>query len=310
MTDLGIQRKDFRAVGRELSNWGRWGPDDELGTLNLISAERIAAAAALARTGRVFDLGYPLSAGGPQIGRGGRVNPIHLMSMTGQSTHPDGGGFTDDFIVMPLQCATQWDGLAHVFYDERCYNDVPASTITAQGAERLAIDKLARGVIGRGVLVDIARLHGVDCLPIDHGIGPDELDAALSKQATSCQPGDILVVRTGWTRRFTLGSASEFMAGEPGLTLDCCKWLHDRDVAALAVDNWAVERYPSDDPNARMPLHYVLIRDMGMTLGEMFDLEALAEDCANDGIHEFLLCAPVLKVAGGVGTPLNPLAVK
>ncbi|ABW12108.1 cyclase family protein [Parafrankia sp. EAN1pec] len=285
---------DFRAVGRELSNWGRWGADDELGTLNLITDARVAAAAALVRTGRVFDLGYPLGADGPQTGLGGRVNPVHLMSMTGQSSFPDGGGFTDDFIFMPLQCATQWDGLAHVFYDETCYNGIPASMITARGAARLSIDRLARGVIGRGVLLDIARLHGVDCLTADHGIGP----------------GDILLVRTGWTRRFTEGSADEFMGEEPGLTLACARWLRERDVAALAVDNWAVEKYPSGDPNARLPVHYVLIRDLGMTLGEMFDLEALGDACATDSVYDFLLCAPALKITNGVGTPLNPLAVR
>ncbi len=301
---------DFRTLGRELSNWGRWGDDDELGTLNLITPERVAAAATLARTGRVFDLGYRLAADGPQIGLGGRINPVHLMSMTGQSSFPDGGGFTDDYIFMPLQCATQWDGLAHVFYDEICYNNIPSSVITARGAQRLSIEALRRNVIGRGVLLDIARLHGVECLPVDHGVGPDELDAAAQRQGVEISPGDILVIRTGWTTKFTHGSPDEFMGDEPGLTVDCCRWLHAHDIAAVAVDNWAVELYPSRDPDARLPVHYVLIRDMGMTLGEMFDLEALADDCEADGIYEFLLCAPVLKIANAVGTPLNPLAVK
>ena len=301
---------DFRSVGKQLSNWGRWGPDDEIGTLNLITPERVAAAAALARTGRVFDLGYTLASSGPQIGLAGRINPVHLMSMTGQTSFPDGGGFADDFIFMPLQCATQWDGLAHVFYDDHCYNGVPASSITARGAEKLAIDKLARAVIGRGVLLDIARLHGVDCLDPDHAIGPDDLDAAIERQGVDVGPGDVLLVRTGWTTRFVPGSPDAFMGPEPGLTLDSCAWLRERDVAAVACDNWAVELYPSNESDGRMPVHYVLIRDMGMTLGEMFDLEVLAADCASDGIYECLLCAPVLKVAGGVGTPLNPLAVK
>jgi kynurenine formamidase len=301
---------DFRTVGRQLSNWGRWGPDDELGTLNHVTPERIAAAAALARTGRVFDLGYTLGSQGPQAGVGGRINPVHLMSMTGQGSLPDGGGFADDFIFMPLQCATQWDGLAHVFYDELCYNGVPASTITARGAQKLAIDKLARAVIGRGVLLDIARLHGVECLDIDHAVGTSDLDAAVERQGVQVGAGDILLLRTGWTTRFVPGSPAAFMGPEPGLTLDACRWLHERDMAAIACDNWAVELYPSGDPKASMPVHYVLIRDMGMTLGEMFDLEALAADCASDGVYDFLLCAPVLKVAHGVGTPLNPLAVK
>src|SRR5262245_49711905 len=107
---------DFRALGQQLSNWGRWGPDDELGTLNSVTPAHVAAAAALARTGRVFDLGYTLSAQGPQVGIGGRTNPIHLMSATGESsTLGDGGGFADDYVIMPLQCATQWDALSHIF---------------------------------------------------------------------------------------------------------------------------------------------------------------------------------------------------
>ena len=301
---------EFRTVGRELSNWGRWGADDEIGTVNLITPERIAAAAALARTGRVFDLGYTLGADGPQVGLAGRINPVHLMSATGDTRLPDGGGFTDDFIFMPLQCATQWDGLAHVFYDDRCYNDVPVSAITARGASRLGIDRLGRGIVGRGVLLDIAALHGVDHLPALQGIGPEDLDAAVERQGVEILSGDILLVRTGWTRVFRDVSAEAFMANEPGLTLECCAWLHARDVAALAADNWAVEKYPTGLDDARLPVHYVLIRDMGMTLGEMFDLEALAADCAADGVWEFLLCAPVLKFAKAVGTPLNPLAIK
>jgi kynurenine formamidase len=301
---------DFRTVGAQLSNWGRWGPDDELGTLNLITPERIATATALARTGRVFSLGYTLGSNGPQVGLAGRINPVHLMSMTGQTSIRDGGGFADDFIFMPLQCATQWDGLAHVFYDDHCYNGVPASSITARGAQRLGIDKLERAVIGRGVLLDIARLREVECLPSDHGVGPADLDAAVERQGVEVGEGDVLLLRTGWTTRFVPGASTDFMGPEPGLTLDACGWLRERDVAALACDNWAVELYPSGDPNATMPVHYVLIRDVGMTLGEMFDLEALAADCASDGVYEFLLCAPVLKVANGVGTPLNPLAVK
>jgi kynurenine formamidase len=301
---------DFRSIGAQLSNWGRWGADDELGTLNLITPECVAHAASLARTGRVFDLGYTLGSNGPQVGIGGRINPVHLMSMTGQTSFPDGGGFADDFIFMPLQCATQWDGLAHVFYDEQCYNGVPVSSITARGAQKLAIDALARGVIGRGVLLDIARLRGVECLAADYGIGPSDLDEAVQAQGVELRSGDILLVRTGWTTRFVPGSPEEFMGPEAGLTLEACAWLHEHDIAAFACDNWAVELYPSAERGVTMPVHYVLIRDMGMTLGEMFDLEALAADCASDGVYEFLLCAPVLKVAHGVGTPLNPLAVK
>ena len=160
------------------------------------------------------------------------------------------------------------------------------------------------------MLLDIAALRGVDHLSAEDAVGPDDLDAAVTRQGVEVGAGDILLVRTGWTQVFTHGSAVEFMGNEPGLTLECCRWLHERDVAAVAVDNWAVEKLPSGIDDAQLPVHYVLIRDMGMTLGEMFDLEALAADCAADGVWEFLLSAPVLKFANAVGTPLNPLAIK
>ena len=302
-------RGDFRVLGAELSNWGRWGDADRIGTLNLITPERVAAAAALARTGRVFDLGLTLGADGPQTGAGGRGNPVHLMSVTGDNRLPDGGGYTDDVVFMPLQCATQWDGLAHVFYDERCYNGVPASSVTGRGSAELSIDQLARGIVGRGVLLDIARLHEVEHLASDAAIGPDDLAAAAAAQGVTVGPGDIVLVRTGWIRVFHEQSAAEYMRAQPGLTVECSRWLRARDVAALACDNWGVERYPSGG-DAVLPLHYVCIRDMGMTLGEMFDLEALAADCAADGVWECFLTAPVLKFARAVGTPLNPLAIK
>jgi kynurenine formamidase len=304
--------EDFRALGRELSNWGRWGDDDRVGALNLVTPERVAAAATLARTGRTFSLGLPLGADGPQVGRGGsRMNPKHLMTATGESVFPDGGGYSDDYVFMPLQCATQWDGLGHVFYDGFCYNGVPSSTITVEGSTVLGIDALARGFVGRGVLLDIARLRGVDCLEAGEWIGVADLDAALERQQVAVRPGDILLVRTGWIQKFTNGSAAEYWSGEPGLELECARWLRERDVAAIACDNWSVECIVLGvDRDAMMPFHYVCIRDMGMTLGEIFDLEELAADCERDGVWEFFFCAPVLKFVDAVGTPLNPLAIK
>ena len=146
-------------LGRRVSNWGRWGADDERGTLNFVTPEVIRRGAACVRTGRVFSLGLSFGAEGPQIGQGGRVNPLHLMTATeGRlGSDPDGPRYADDVVVMPLQCATQWDSLAHVFYDGKLYNGFPASTITAAGAARNSIDRLGRGVVSRGVLLDLAR---------------------------------------------------------------------------------------------------------------------------------------------------------
>lgn len=304
--------EDFRSIGKRVSNWGRWGPGDERGTVNLITPERLIAAGQLIKTGKVFDLGIPLGADGPQPG-GGRINPVHLMSQTGEDqVFPGGFKFADDYIFMPLQGASQWDSLAHVFYDDQLYNGYPASDVTVHGAAHNSIDRLAKGIAGRGVLLDIAALKGVEWLERGYAITPDDLEAAIQRQGgVSVGPGDILLFRTGWRRKFIQEKdAHAFMAGEPGLGMACAQWLRDRDVAVVASDNWAIEVLPGEYPDVALNVHMVLIRDMGMTLGEILDFEELAADCAADGVWEFFFTAPVLKFSKAVGSPINPLAIK
>ncbi|HEX8079883.1 MAG TPA: cyclase family protein [Jatrophihabitans sp.] len=302
--------EDFRTLGRRLSNWGRWGEQDERGTVNLITGERLAAAAQLVRRGRVFPLGIPLDENGPQSGM--RGNPIHLMSETGaEQVFPGGFRYADDYIFMPLQSSSQWDALAHVYYDDRMYNGFPAGDTTVKGAVRCSIDKQAAGIAGRGVLLDIAALKGVDWLEAGTVITPEDLDAACQAQGVTVLPGDILLFRTGWRRKFVQeGDAAAFMAGEPGLGQRCCEWLHERDVAAVGSDNWAIEVLPGESPDALLTVHMVLIRDMGMSLCEILDLDELAEDCHTDGCWEFLFVAPPLPISRAVGSPVNPLAIK
>jgi len=191
------------------------------------------------------------------------------------------------------------------------YNGFPTSDVTVVGATHNSIDKQAKGVAGRGVLLDIARLKGVDWLELGSVITPEDLEAAIAAQRVEVGSGDILLFRTGWRRQFlTKQSPQEFMSGEPGIGQDCCEWLHDREVAAILSDNWAIEVLPGENPEALFNVHMVLIRDMGMTLGEILDLEELSADCAADGVWEFFFCAPPLKVTKGVGSPINPLAMK
>jgi kynurenine formamidase len=303
---------DFRAIGQQLSNWGRWGDDDERGTVNTITPERLIAAAGLVERGAIFDLGIPFDANGPQPG-GGRINPVRLMSETGAGQQfPGAFHYADDYVFMPLQAASQWDGLAHVYYDDKLYNGFPASGVTPHGAAHCSIDRLAKGIVGRGVLLDIARYRGVDWLPMGEVITPDDLDGAIERQGgLDVGPGDILFFRTGWRKKFLAdGDAAGFMEGEPGLGLACCAWLKERDVAVVASDNWAIEVLPGEIDEELLPVHMVLIRDMGMTLGEILDLEELADDCASDGVYEFLLTAPPIKFTNAVGSPINPLAIK
>jgi kynurenine formamidase len=305
--------RNVRELARKVSNWGRWGADDERGTLNFITPDAIRRAAACVRRGDVFSLGLAFGADGPQIGQGGRVNPIHLMSATDGrlGPAPDGPRYADDFVTMPLQCATQWDSLAHVWYDGQLYNGAPAATVGAAGAARNGIDKVGAGVVGRGVVLDLARARGVERLGAGEAIGPAELEAVEQAEGVRAETGDVLLLRTGHLAVFKANADREgYMRTMPGLGIAAVEWLHAREIAAVATDTSAVEVIPFEDPAVPLPVHALCIRDMGLTLGEMFDLDALAADCARDGVWECLFTAPALKVTGGVGSPLNPLAVK
>ena len=303
-----------RELAKQVSNWGRWGAEDERGTLNFITPEVVKRAAGLVRRGQVFSLGLPFGAEGPQIGQGGRVNPMHVMTAVDQKLpgdYPDGFRYADDLLVLPLQCATQWDSLAHVHYDGKMYNGFPTGTTSSAGAAKNGIDKVGAGVVSRGVLLDIARLKGVPRIAPGTAISPADLEAAEQAQGVRVESGDVLLVRTGHLSVFTQdGDRVGYMRMMPGLGVACAAWLHARQVAAVAADTNSVEVIPFEDPKTPLPFHLLCLRDMGLTLGEMFSLDALAEDCAADGVWEFLFTAPPLRVSGGIGSPLNPLAVK
>lgn len=323
----------WREVAEQVRNWGKWGPDDQIGTLNYITPARIAHAATLAKHGRSIPLGVPFDAYGPQGGSGFRRNTIHLMSVDGGDADmagqlADWGGpteanmvamlgsgpmrFNDDFVIMPLQAATQWDGLSHVYYEDQLYNGFPASAVTSFGATKNGIEQVARsaGVLGRGVLLDVARHRGVGCLDPSTAIGPELLDEVAAAQGVSVGEGDIVVVRTGWWTSFQANRDPDaWLIDSPGLSWRCAEWLHEHRVAAVAVDNPAVEVMPPEE-GVLLLLHCLAIRDMGLTLGEIWNLEALSQDCAEDGVYEFFLSAPALNVPGGVGTPISPIAIK
>jgi kynurenine formamidase len=303
--------EDFRVVGERVRSWGRWGDGDERGTANLITAGQIVGAAGLVRSGEVFELGIAIDADTPQPGDL-RTRPMRLMAETGQDQEfPGGFHYADDYVFLALQAATQWDALAHVYYDDHLYNGFPAASLTPHGARHCGIDRLGPGPVGRGVLLDLPRSQGVDWLAAGQTVTPDDLEAAVGQQGVALHAGDILLVRTGWRRRYlTEGPIREVMTREPGLGLACAAWLRDHDVAALGCDNWAVEVVPPEVRGTMLPLHLVLIRDLGLTIGEMFDLEALADHCSADRRFEFFFCGQALKFTGGAGSPLNPLAIK
>lgn len=316
--DYPLTPEQVWALGERLSNWGRWGPDDELGTLNFITPEKIQQAASLVRRGVTFSLAIPFDANGPQWGRKGRHNPLHLMIASGadaaagaQDDLPGGFRYADDSITMPLQCATQWDGLSHVFYHDKMYNGYDIRLVSGLGAAKNSIDKLARYVVTRGVLVDIPRLKGVDWLERGTPVTASDLDAALDRQRVQVGTGDALLVRTGRMALAKQEGWKDYAAGDaPGLGLDTAEWLRQREIAAVATDTWGVEVRPPQTVNCYSPFHMVAIRNMGLLLGEIFDLEELAADCARDGVYQFQFVSAPLPVTGAVGSPINPLAIK
>jgi kynurenine formamidase len=305
-----------REIGREVSNWGRWGADDELGTLNLISPEARKRGAAAVITGAAFPLGVEVGSDGPQPNPSpiGRFTPLHyLVSMDATWGEPPVFRFSDDVLVLPTQSGTQWDSLAHVHYDGLLYNGYPAAEfLTTSGALRNGSDKQARtGFVTRGVLLDIARSTGVDRLAPSTLITPDDLDAAVAEAGVTIEPGDVVLIRSGHITTYTVDRDRDLFNWQtPGIGLDCVPWLRQRDIAAVATDTPNLEVLPGEVPDVISPVHLAAIRDMGMPLGEIFDLEELAAACAADGVYEFLFAAQPLKVVGGIGSPINPVAVK
>jgi kynurenine formamidase len=313
-----VKRQDFDEIAERLRNWGRWGPEDQRGTLNHIGPEALKGAVSTVQSGKLFSLGLKFDKDGPQLGGpGGRFNPMLYAIQVATIINPKhpSAVVSDDVIHMPLQCATQWDALGHVHYDGVLYNNCQAcDVLSAKGAARLGVENLAMpGIMSRGILLDIARLKKVDALPLDYAISVDDLNAACRAQGVAPRKGDILLVRTGHIRRFTVDKDRvAFNGDQPGLHHACAEWAHQHSLAAMCADNVGVEIVNREfwEAEAPAPLHMLCIRDMGMPLGEMFDLECLAADCADDGRYEFLLSAPPLAVTNGFGSPVNPLALK
>jgi kynurenine formamidase len=308
-------QKSIQELAASVSNWGRWGPADQIGTLNTIGAAKLLEACACVAEGRVVPLAIELGSSGPETGRGERFNPIHWMIATGTDAvatgGPNGFGYADDAVTMPLQAGTQWDGLAHVFHEGRMWNGRPATLVTSGGAAENGIQHAAGRIATRGVMLDVARHLGVESLPDGTVIGADLLDDVADAAGVTIGPGDALLVRTGHIARFvTFGDWTGFAEHpSPGLGLSALQWLRERDVAAVASDTYRVEVFPPEIPTLRLPFHIVAIVYMGLLLGEIFDLEALADRCATSRRYAFLFVAPALPIVGAVGSPTNPYAI-
>jgi kynurenine formamidase len=309
------------AAAKRCSNWGRWGAEDVLGTLNFLTADKRVQGAGLVRRGVSFSLSQSFDMDGPQKGWRRRTNPVHTMLDTGTDAErgvqgfPHGIGGADDVIAMPLQASTQWDGLGHIFDHGMAWNGRRAGdVVTSDGDKVTGIQTAAAHIAGRGVLLDVGRAIGTDGeLPDGFAITTEHLEATIAAQGGSARVGrgDLLLVRTGRLARARHEGWGDYAGGDsPGLSFTTADWLHGSEIAGIATDTWGFEVRPNEFDVAFQPLHQVAIPNIGLFLGEMWDLDALAADCAADGQWDFFLTAAPLPVTGAVGSPVNPIAVK
>jgi kynurenine formamidase len=318
--DRAHPEAEIAKAARAYSNWGRWGDDDVLGTVNFLTEDKRREGAALVRRGVSFSLSQRFDMDGPQKGWRRRTNPVHTMLDTGTDAalgnqgFPHGIGGADDVIAMPLQCSTQWDGLGHIFDHGVAWNGRRAElTVTSDGDLVTGIEHLAAPLAGRGVLLDVGRTYGDERgeLPDGFAITGEQLTATAEAQGVAVGRGDLVVVRTGQLSRVRREGWGDYAGGPaPGLSFTAAGWLHGSEIAGIATDTWGFEVRPNEFDNAFQPLHQVAIPNIGLLIGEMWDPDALAADCAADGVYEFWLTAAPLPITGAVGSPVNPIAVK
>jgi kynurenine formamidase len=318
-----LTRDDLRKAAETYKNWGRWGADDEIGTLNYTTPEDIVAAARLVRKGKVISLALNFDQFGPQGAKTaypvpGRINPVHVMLRTGCDAYSgvlDKRGIraADDMVTMALQCGTQWDGLGHVFYENSMWNGYDCREVTSFGAQKCGIEKTKNKMVGRGVFLDVARALGREELDDGYPITNADLDKTAEAHGVAVKRGDYVIVRTGQMERCLRNRSWDGYPGgdAPGLAFETLEWIQRNEIAAIATDTWGNEVRPNEtEPGINQPWHWITIPMMGLTMGEIFYLKELAEDCAQDQTYEFMFVGPAIPITGAVGSPVNPLAIK
>lgn len=309
------------------SSWGLFGPDDQLGTLNFLTEERTAAAAALVRRGATFNLDYPINTFVPSLA--GTRPPTEHHIFANNPHHRD--DWVDSFY---LQSTSQVDGLRHIRHPRHGFYGGVADDAVEVGTPHLGIQLLAeKAIAGRGVLLDAVRYYEAVGAPLEFGtitrFTPADLDAVAEYCGVTIRPGDIVLLRTGFAEGWLALTPEQRAARGGGSGLDqsddVLAWLWDHQIALMASDNGGLESWPVNpasgwiDPDEPPPprgpshngmLHRPLIGLLGMIIGELWKLDELAADCAADGVHEFLVTAKPLNLVGGVGSPPNAIAVK
>ena len=309
-----VSLDEFKRIFESVKNWGRWGPDDQLGTLNLITPARVRAAAALVKSGRRVSMEIPINTiAGPD-------NPNQAIHMVTQGHDIDVGSgglrFGLDFLGMAAHgdCHTHIDALNHISYHGQTYNGKLAlEVLTTMGGTSLGIDEVAGsgGVVGRGVLLDLPRFRGVKWLEPGEAVRRVELEACERAQGVHLGEGDIFVYRTGHhRRRLELGPWDNGLDGEgkAGLHIDTIPWMQERGIAAFLPDGDG-EAVPSCVDGMAYPIHALQIVSMGMCTADSLQFEDLAKACQEEGRFEFMVVGLPLRLLGGTGSPWNPIAI-
>lgn len=308
-------------VRAQVTNWGRWGDDDQRGCGNLLDDAAARRGAACVRDGRRFSLAVGLGPDSPQVGQPAhRTNPeLEVQVVNERDPHAPGVWVSsDDAVHMSTSAGTHVDTLAHVSYDGLIWNGFPASSITSEGGASVCGAETLAPIVTRGLVVDLPRLRGVDGLDeIDPGypVSGDDLDEALDAAGLRAEPGDVVLLRTGDIRHLHAGRRERYTLGDrfrfPGPSLASVGWVRRHDVAGLFTDTYAYEAFPPPSPDwsDTLCVHMLHLRDIGLLQGQSWDLEALAEACAEAGRWEVLLVAAPEPIAGATSTPVAPVAV-
>jgi len=299
---------DVKGMFEKLSNWGRWGKEDQRGALNFITNQKRAAAARLVHTGETVSMALPLAT----IPAPDNPNPVtHLMVQAGGDAHEQALPYSGDyFAIAPHGMAnTHIDALCHVFWQNKMYNGFDASEVGSHGAKKCAIDVTRDGIVSRGVLLDIPLLKKIEWMEPGQKILPEDLDAAEKAQKVHVEEGDVLMIRTGRAAmRKAKGGWDPMRVGLPGLDASCLPWLHERRIAVLGCDAVS-DVVPSGYDGVMLPIHVGTLVAMGIHLIDNADLDAVSATSAKLGRYEFMFSMAPLILERGTASPVNPLAI-
>lgn len=300
--------REFEALRRQVGTWGRWGPSSPRGALNHVTPERVAAAARLVRDGTTVSLGLPLST------HESAATPVpaqhHMTQLHDGGAAPGGLHLAKDYVGLDYHSEghSHVDAFSHVAYDGALYDGAPASAVTAEGAAAGAIDLLEDGLVGRGVLLDVPGVRGVPWLEPGEDVTTADLEAAEARQGVRVEAGDILLVRTGHPRRLAELGPWDTGGAKAGLDPRAATFLAGRQVAALGSDG-NNDTAPSSTEGVAFPVHVLALNAMGVHLLDYLWFEDLLPRCRESGRWAFLFVAAPLRIAGGTGSPVNPIAV-